>query len=147
MASDNTNSKSTPNPLPSWGRPFAVVAAIVFLISSVFPVVAGLSKDTASFPPWWGTLDVGFAFVLAITVFVIVALGQGRVTKPIEDATYRAYRILIHGILALTVLFLFSGDRIVWINGLPGIAWRAWLLLYGLPAWLGVMGTASGKPK
>jgi hypothetical protein len=147
MASDDINSRSTPNPLPPWGRPFAVAVAIGFLISSVFPVVAGLSKDTASFPSWWGRLDVGLAFVLAIMVFVILALAQGRVTKPIEDATYRAYRVLIHAILALTVVFQIAGDRIVWINGLPGIAWRAWLLLYILPAWLSVMGTASDKPE
>jgi len=34
--------------------------------------------------------------------------------------------------LSLKVTF---GDRRVWINCLSGFAWRAWLLLYCLPAW------------
>ena len=147
MASDKTNQRTGPNPLPRWGRPFAVAAAIVFLISSVFPVAAGLSKNTASFPAWWGTLDVGIAFILAIMAFVILVLARGRVTKPVEDATYRAYRVLIHGIFALFVVFLLFGEQIRWSNGLPGIAWRAWLLLYLLPEWLSIMRTTSDKPK
>jgi hypothetical protein len=46
---------------------------------------------------------------------------------------------LIHGILVLIVVFFLAGDRIVWINGLPGIAWRSWLLLYILPEWFAVI--------
>ena len=147
MASDKTNQRTSLKPLPRWSRPFAVATAIVFLISAVFPVAAGLAKDTASFPAWWGTLDVGIAFILAIMAFVVLALAKGRVTKPVEDATYRAYRVLIHGIFALFVVFLLFGDQIRWSNGLPGIAWRAWLLLYLLPDWLSVMRTASDNLK
>ena len=141
-----TSEPLTTRPRLRWGRPFAIATAIVFLISLVFPVAAGLSKNTASFPPWWGALDVSLAFVLAIMALVILALAQGRVTKQIEDATYRAYRILIHGIFALLVVFFLAGDQIVWINGLTGIAWRAWLLLYCLPAWLAVLRTTGGTP-
>ena len=141
-----TSEPLTTRPRLRWGRPFAIAAAIVFLISLLFPVAASLSKNTASFPPWWGTLDVSLAFVLAIMALVILALAQGRVTKQIEDATYRAYRILIHGILALLIVFFLVGDQIVWINGLTGIAWRAWLLLYCLPAWLAVLRTTEGTP-
>lgn len=119
-----------------WGHPLAVVAAALFFISSLFPVVAGLSKNTASFPKLWGMLDVGLAFVLAILAFAIMALVGNKVTKQAADASYRAYRILIHGILALLVVFFLLGDRITWINCLTGFAWRAWLLLYSLPAWL-----------
>ena len=79
--------------------------------------------------------------------FVIMALARGRITKPVEDATYRAYRVLIHGIFALLLVFLLFGDQIMWSNGLPGIAWRAWLLLYLLPEWLSVMSMTSDNPK
>ena len=63
-----TNFNSTPvavGPRPHyWGRPLAIAAAVVFFISLVFPVTAGLWGNKASFPRWWGPLDVGIAFVL-----------------------------------------------------------------------------------
>jgi len=68
-------------PRAIWGRPLAVAAAVLFLISSAFPVVAGLSKNTASFPKWWGRLDVGLALVLAIQALAIMALAEGKVTR------------------------------------------------------------------
>jgi hypothetical protein len=139
MTSNQTSQQTDPNLAPEWARPFAIAAATVFVISLGFPITTGLSKNTASFPPWWGTLDVSLAFVLAIMAIAILALGQGRVTKHTEDTSYRAYRRLIHVIFAMMVVFVVFGDQIVWINGLPGIAWRSWLLLYALPAWFAVL--------
>ena len=49
-----------------WLRPFALAAAILFFLAGVFPLGAGLAKDTSAFPKWWGAVDVGLAFVLAI---------------------------------------------------------------------------------
>jgi len=151
MATDQTNQRANPNPTPLttqprplWGRPLAVAAAIVFVISSAFPVIAGLSKNTASLPAWWGVLDVGIAFVLAILAFAVIALAQGKVNRQAEDASYRAYRLLTHGILALLVVFFLFGDRIMWINCLPGFAWRTWLLLYCLPSWFTAVRTTAG---
>ena len=143
MATEQTDPRTRPSPDPLaseapaiWGRPLAVATAVVFFISSAFPVAAGLSKNTASFPGWWGMLDVSIAFLLALLAIVVIALAQGRVTRQVEDASYRAYRVLLHGILAMLVVFFLFGDRIVWVNCLTGFAWRAWLLLYSLPAWL-----------
>jgi hypothetical protein len=127
-----------------WGRPLAVVTAIVFAISSAFPAVAGLSKHTESFPKWWGVADVGIAFVLAVLACVVLALAQGEVTREVEDTSYRAYRLLIHGILVICVVFMFAGDRIIWVNCITGFAWRTWLLLYSLPAWLTLSATSVG---
>jgi hypothetical protein len=115
------------------GRLVAIAAAIVFCISSVFPVVAGLSKNTESFPKWWGPLDVGIAFFLAALAFAVIVLAQGRVTRQADEVSYSAYRVLIHGILLLGVMFIFFGDRIIWTNCITGFAWRTWLLLYCLP--------------
>jgi hypothetical protein len=53
----------------------------------------------------------------------------------VEDATYRAYRVLIHGIFVVLVVFFLAGDQITWTNCLTGFGWRAWLLFYALPAW------------
>jgi hypothetical protein len=122
-------------PLPVWSRPVAIAAAIVFFISSTFPVVAGLSKNTASFPKWWGTLDVGLAFVLAALALLVMGVAAGKADRKITDVSYRTYRVLIHGIFVMILVFFLFGDRIVWINCLSGFAWRAWLLLYCLPAW------------
>src|SRR5262249_44446550 len=150
MATDQTNQRATPTPpaltpkpLPLWIRSFAVATAIVFVISSAFPVTAGLSNNTTSFPAWWGVLDVGIAFVLAILAFVIQALARGTMNRQAEDASYRVYRIVTHGILAMLVVFFLFGERISWINCLPGFAWRTWLLLYSLPAWFSAFGTPA----
>jgi hypothetical protein len=124
-------------------RLVAIAAAIVFCISSAFPAVAGLSNNTDSFPYWWGPLDVGIALFLAALAFAVLVLAQGRVTRQADEVSYRVYRFLIHGILLMCVVFIYFGDLIIWRNCITGFAWRTWLLLYCLPAWLEVAGTAA----
>ncbi len=131
------------DPPAHWGRPLAILTAIVFLISSVFPIAAGFVTDRDSWPKWWGVLDVVFAFTLALLVLAVLGFTQGKVNKPAEDAGYRAYRVLIHGILAMLVVFFLFGDHIVWSNCLTGFAWRAWLLFYVLPAWFTALGVIA----
>jgi hypothetical protein len=105
---------------------------VLYVISSTFPVVAGLSKNTADFSKWWGRLDVGLSFVLAILAFTIMVLAEGKANQQAVDATYRAYRILIHGIFVMLVVFFLAGDRIIRIHCLTGFAWRSWLFAYCL---------------
>jgi hypothetical protein len=126
-----------------WGRPLAIATAVVFIISSAFPVVAGLAKNTAAFPSLWGKLDVGLAFLLAVMVFGVMALARNSVDKHAEESSYRAYRVLLHGIFAMLVVFFVFGDRVIWINCLTGLAWRAWLLLYALPEWIVAVRTVA----
>src|SRR5215831_8260123 len=102
----------TPEPQAGWRRPLALASAVVFFISSAFPVVAAFVKDREAWPKWWGVLDVGIAFVLAILAFLILGLGRRLVNKEVEDISYRAYRILLHGIFATIVVFFLMGDRI-----------------------------------
>ena len=142
---DQTFNPSPSPVIPPWGRPLAIAAAVLFCISFLFPIIAALSKDTAAFPKWWGVLDVGLAFLQAILAFVIYGLAQGKVTGEVEQTTYRAYRILLHGIFVLLLVFFLFGDRIIWINGLTGVAWRSWLLLYCLPAWITVLGAPANS--
>jgi hypothetical protein len=125
-----------------WGRRIAVAA--VFVVSLMFPVTAGLSRDTASFPGWWGSLDVGVAFLLGILVLAVFGLADCKKRKRAEDASYRACRILLHAIVGLLVVFILWGDRVVWPACLTGLAWRYWLLLYSLPAWFAAFGAAAG---
>ena len=122
--------------LPPLIRSVAVLTAALFFVSSAFPVAAGLEKNTGAFSKWWGVLDVGIAVALVLLTFAIMALTQDKVDKQVEDTTYRAYRVLIHAILAMIVVFFLFGSHIAWINCITGFGWRAWLLLYGLPSWL-----------
>lgn len=96
-------------------------------------------KDTSSFPTWWGVLDVALAFAVAAFAFIIFGMAGRDVDKRVESEAYHAYRFLIHGIFVLLLVFFWFGDRVAWINGLPGLAWRAWIMLYALPAWFAVL--------
>ena len=136
--------RRTGAPLPHWSRPLAIATAIVFCVSSVFPVVAAFVTNRETWPRWWGVLDVAIAFVLAMLALAVIGCAQGKLNKSAEDASYRAYRVLIHGICITLVVLFLVGDRIVWSNCITGFAWRAWLLCYGLPAWLTVLGATAG---
>jgi len=131
--------------VPRWSRPLAIATATIFCVSTAFPVVAGLSKNTGAFPKWWGIADVTVAFFLAAMVLAIVAAAHGKISKQANEATYRAYRVLIHGIFVMLVVFFLAGERITWINCLTGLGWRAWLLLYTLPSWFNLVRVSASK--
>lgn len=59
-------------------RRLAILAAVVFLVSTGFPVVAGLSHNPASFPKWWGILDVGLVFLLGVLAMLILGAAQAK---------------------------------------------------------------------
>ena len=132
---ESASARSLLGPRTGVGRALAIVAAIVFCLSAVFPAVAAFVHDRESWPAWWGMVDVALAFGLGVLALAVLSAAQGSVSEPARAAAYRAYRILIHGIFAVLVAFALAGDRIVWSNCLTGFAWRAWLLLYCLPAW------------
>ena len=121
----------------------AIASAIAFVISTAFPTGACLVTDTARLPRIWGVLDVTVAAVVAVLAIAVVAIAEKRVDSRAAAAAYRAYRVLIHGILAGIVIFFIFGDRINWTSWFPGFAWRAWLLLYVAPAWIVAMRSQS----
>ena len=129
-----------------WRRAFAVTVAILFVLSWIFPVGAGLARDTSHFPKWWGAVDVGLAFVLAILAFSIQALARRQLDKRAEETTYRIYRVLTHAIIAVGVLVMIAGDRIVWANCATGFLWRTWLFLYILPWWVAAISAVEIQP-
>jgi hypothetical protein len=124
-------------------RRLAIVGAVLFAASCLFPTVAGLLGNPSTFSRWWGVADVALALVVVILAFVIVGRAGAKVTARAREASYRAYRILLHAILLLLVLFFLVGGRIVWFVWLTGFAWRGWLLLYSLPAWFMAMGRGA----
>ena len=124
-------------------KALSIVSAALFVISAVFPIVAGLSHDTAAFPHWWGTLDVALAFILALSIFAVMAVARHSITQPVERTTYRLYRVLLHGVFVMGVVFMLAGDHIIWTQCFTGFAWRAWLLLYCLPWWVAAFSHAK----
>ena len=124
-------------------RSLAIATAVMFGISTVFPVVAALSSDAAALPRIVGVADGILAFALVILAMILHVRTQAKVTRDAQEAAYRAYRVLMHVILALLAVFFLFGDRIAWNIGLVGLAWRAWLLLYTLPAWYTALRTTS----
>jgi len=117
-------------------RAIALTAAILFVLSWIFPVGAGLVRNPTSLPRWWGTVDVTLAFVVAVGAFGIQALGHRNVDKQAERIAYRIYRSSLHAILLVGVLVMLAADRVKWANCATGFLWRTWLFLYILPWWL-----------
>lgn len=121
-----------------WARRLAIATAITLLISSIFPLVAGFANP-ATVPKWFGLADVVIAFLFAALAITMSVLVGSNYRPEVETLAWRSYRVLIHGILVLLVVFLIAGHRVNWSVLLIGLAWRAWLLLYVLPAWLTAM--------
>ena len=117
-------------------RAVALTASILFVLSWIFPIAAGLVRNPETLPQWWGTVDVTLAFVVAVAALGIQGLTYANMDKQAEQTTYRIYRALMHVLLAVAVLVMLAGDRIKWANCATGFLWRTWLFLYILPWWL-----------
>jgi hypothetical protein len=117
------------------GQAWAGTGLALFLISTAFPVTASL-VPASRLPAWIGALDVGLALVLVLWGFAMDRLAQERVNSVIVRASYAVYRALAALPLLLLGIFFLFGGQVQWNVLLPGLAWRAWLLLYLLPAGL-----------
>lgn len=126
-------------PVARWRRRLAIASAVAFAISTAFPTGACFVKDPGGLPPIWGVLDVAIAAIVVVLGIAVLASAEKRVDTRATAIAYRLYRVLSHGILAAIVIFFVLGDRINWTSCLPGFAWRAWLLVYVLPAWIVAM--------
>jgi hypothetical protein len=54
-----------------------------------------------------------FGFCARAMVFAVMVAAHGKISRQAEDATYRAYRILTHGIFVMLVVFFLAGERII----------------------------------
>ena len=96
----------------AWIQRVAFMAPSLFLVSWVFPVGAGLAKDTSAFPKWWGPVDVGLAFILAIVAFAIQSHARGKVDRQAEETTYRVHRTTTHALVLVAVLVMVAGGPV-----------------------------------
>ena len=58
-------------------RSLALATAALFVVSTIFPIAAGLTHDTSIYPAWWGITDVTLAFVLAIMAMAVQRSVEG----------------------------------------------------------------------
>lgn len=104
----------------------------LYILSLLFVVVASLI-DLSQHPAWMGIADVIAAFLLVSVMIAIAVTAQGKVSPKAEHSSYRVYRWLGVLPLVLLVLFFLMGEAISWTTLLPGLAWRAFVLIYSLP--------------
>jgi hypothetical protein len=108
------------------------LCAGLFLVSTLFPVVAGVYPSDP--PRWLGIADVGFAAVLLTAAISLAMQMQNRVSDGDRLEAFRLSQIVLSAIPILLALFFITGSRIKWDVLVIGLAWRAWLLLYTLPS-------------
>lgn len=116
---------------------------VLFIVSTAFPVAASLMPEDA-ISRVMGVLDVTVAFVLVATGITIVS----RTPPATAETERRAVGWYRHaGIVPIVLLitFFLAGSHVRWDILLIGLAWRAWLLMYTLPATLGLL-RSEGRP-
>ena len=116
-------------------RALLLGGAALFIVSSAFPMVASVRGPDLA-PAWVGVFDVVLAFALVVVGMVIVSRKPRDFAPHIVETGFRAYRTLADVLLLLLVLFFVIGGAIQWSILLPGLAWRAWLLVLVLPSWI-----------
>jgi hypothetical protein len=115
--------------LATLGRSFVVL----FAVSTAFPIVAAvLPGDVA--PPLMGALDVGLAALTVIVAVTLESRSRETVTEGDRAAAWRVTRLGTTSLLALLVVFFVAPSTFRWDILLVGLAWRAWLLIWVLPA-------------
>ena len=115
---------------------------VLFVVSLAFPIVASLIPADAVSRAM-GFLDVAVALALLGTgIYVVSAKAPA---SPEHDRRAVAwYKVTGAVPLALLVVFFVAGSHVRWEVLLVGLAWRAWLLWYSLPATLALL--SSGEP-
>lgn len=116
-------------------RTLTFLAAATFAVSIAFPIVASLFT-TEQRPPWLGLLDILFAAAFVIAAIAIDNAYHAKITNPDKLRSFAVIRALASLLLVLMVAYFFLAGRIDWEVLLIGLAWRMWMVVYALPAWM-----------
>jgi hypothetical protein len=130
---DTTPASPSGPPQPRDRGLLVVTGLTLFCVSTLFPILASLASGE-SLPAWIGWLDVALAVAVIGLGMAIDAAARGKIDGTVRQDAYRLYRLLLNVPIILLALFFVWGDHIRWEILLPGLAWRAWLLGYVLPA-------------
>lgn len=116
------------------GRLLAVVV-IQFCISLGILMLAS-TNEIATFPNWFGLVDV----VLAVTlIFSMLALKRA-VQENEASAVRTSYLVLTYAVPVLVAAIWFFREQLLLNTFLPGLAWRLYVVFEALPAGLTVLG-------
>jgi hypothetical protein len=111
--------------------------ATLFTVSTAFPIAASLMPQEA-ISRTMGVLDLSVASALLITAIYIASLRAPE--NAATDAKAVAwYRVSATVPLVLLAIFFVAGSHVDWTVLLVGLAWRAWLFWYTLPAALALL--------
>jgi hypothetical protein len=108
--------------------------ASLFVLSTSFPVAASLMPADA-ISPTIGLLDVAVALVLVATGIYMVSM-KLPASPEVNRRAVDWYKRAGAAPLVLLLIFFAAGSTVHWDILLVGLAWRAWLLMYTLPATL-----------
>ncbi len=117
-----------PRVAPAAGKAFIVL----FTISTAFPILAALQQSPAPAP--LGLLDVATAALMVLLGFTIEALSRPAVTDAHRALAWWILRSVAGALLLLVLVFFVQPGLFRWEVLLVGLAWRAWLLVWVLPA-------------
>lgn len=116
-------------------KPLLLIFTIgLFIISTLFPIVSSLQPDITTTPVWIGALDVLIALVLVALLVIATTKARDKIDDHVKGTSFHIYQFLAVVPLFLWVIFFLFGDKIRWEILLPGLAWRAWALLYCIPS-------------
>jgi hypothetical protein len=124
------------------GRLLVVLGVAQFTLSLALLLIASTSRELL--PKWCGFLDV----LLVLTLIVTIELIRRAVADKVQDRVLKiSYQIATSLSAGLFLALWFVADRIIWNTLLPGLAWRTFLLLYGLPFGLMAWKTNRARPE
>ena len=123
-------------------RTLVLAAGGTFVVSTAFPVVASLLRSPA--PGWLGIADVLVAAFLVGQGLLITAKVPGRTDHAVLDPSLRVLRGGANLFLVLIVVFFLAAEHVKWDILLPGLAWRAWLFVWVLPAAIALWRVPTG---
>lgn len=107
----------------------------LFLLSCTFPVAASFLAPSDR-PAWLGILDLSIAFLIVIAALWLDYVFGKLVTAQQRDEAYVTLNRASILILVLLGTFIYLNEILDWPVLIVGLAWRAWLFIYALPAWI-----------
>jgi len=113
--------------------PLVIFSIGIFFISTLFPVVASL-LPTTTVPTWIGASDVLIALIVVGILATATTKVRGKINETVKNTSSNIYQSLAGIPLLLLAIYFIFGDKIHWEILLPGLAWRAWVLLYSIPS-------------
>jgi hypothetical protein len=124
------------------GRLLVFLGVGQFIVSLALLLIASTSSE--QLPRWCGFLDVLLVLALVVTIELI----RRAATDRLQDRVLKiSYQIATSLPAALFLALWFAADRLIWNTLLPGLAWRTFLLLYGLPFGLTAWMTNRARPE